>query len=158
MTDNRTLDEIQKDHGGEVRHKIRNANALYFTVQKKVDEFWLMCHRKAVGLLGIKPKDMNKAVAEDDGVMCSAVTVKNVRVEVKHFADEEWMLGTYFYKIDRFTKEIDELAYFLSHVKHFDHPIRDAKELQKGKFRVITNVPYEESRAKIYSFPGVGNG
>jgi len=155
--DNRTLEEIGKDHATEVQHKIRNANAMYFKTREGAYNFWMTCHRKAMETLGITPKDMDSASPRDDGVMNSGFDVKNVRVEVNNFSSKEWKLGTYFYTLKPVTGEVDELAYFLSHVKYFDNPIRDAISLQKGKFRVITNVPYDESKKKIISFPTVAN-
>ena len=158
MTDNRTIAEVQQDHKYEMGHKIKNANAMYFKDQDVAYRFWGMCHFKAVTALGIKLADMERAVASDDGVVNSAFTLNNVRVEMKHFDAEEWKLGTYFYKLRPYSEEIDELAYFLSHVKHFDNPIKDCIELTKGNFRIITNIPYEDSKKKIISFPKAANG
>jgi len=157
MSDNRTLEEFRKDRRHEIGHKIKNAKALYFNKRDAAYKFWGLCHFKAITALGVKPEDMERAVASDDGVVNSAFTVNNVRVEIKHFGDKEWKLGTYFYKLKPYSDEIDELAYFLSHVKYFDHPIKDAVDLMKGNFRIITNIPYEQSKAKIYSFPKVMN-
>ena len=154
-TDNRTLAEIKQDHQYETSYAIKNANAIYFKSQDAAYKFWGMCHFKAITALGIKPEDMERAVATDDGVVNSAFTLDNVRVEVKHFGAEEWKLGTYFYKLKPYSNEIDELAYFLSHVEYFDNPIKDCIELTRGNFRIITNIPYEDSRKKVISFPKV---
>ncbi len=165
MSDNRTLAEIQDAHADESKHKIRNAKALYFQTPETAHNFWVLCQTKAMEMLGITPDDMEKAKPFEDGVMKTGFIVKDVRVEMIHLLDgakihrvngtddQEWRIGTYFYKLKSFTKEIDELAYFVSHLHHHDHPIRDARHLAKGDFRVITNVPWDDSEKKMISIP-----
>lgn len=165
MADDRTLAEIQADHTDESAHKIRNAKAIYFQTQESAHNFWVLCQARAMEMLGVTPDDMEKAEPFEDGIMKTGFIVKDVRVEILHFLDEamihsvngsgdaQWKIGTYFYKLKSFTKEIDELAYFLSHLHHHDHPVKDAVHLAKGDFRVITNIPWDDSKKKIISIP-----
>lgn len=165
MADDRTLAEIQTDHIEESQQKIRNAKALYFKSQVAAHNFWVLCQSRAMEMLGVTPDDMENCEPFDDGMMKSGFVVKDIRVEMLHMLDpgklyqvngsedQEWRIGTYFYKLKSFTKEIDELAYFLSHLHYHDHPIKDAQHLQKGDFRVITNIPWDDSEKKIISIP-----
>ena len=89
-TDNRTLAEIKQDHQYETSYAIKNANAMYFKSQDAAYKFWGMCHFKAITALGIKPEDMERAVATDDGVVNSAFTLDNVRVEVERIPETTW--------------------------------------------------------------------
>lgn len=167
MADDRTLAEIQAAHKDESAHKIRNSQAIYFKTQEKAHNFWVMCQARAMEMLGITPLDMKEAEPFDDGIMRSGFTVKDVRVEMLHLLDPErihhvngsgdadWQIGTYFYKLKPFTKEIDELAYFLSHLHYHDNPIKDSQHLKKGDFRIITNVPWDDSKKKHISIPKV---
>jgi hypothetical protein len=115
--DNRTLEEIKKDHFTELGELLKGRNIYLFPTRKMAGVFFHNAFREALKRLGVPHETIDKIKVIDEIL---ELPDNNIRVEGRRPQGPReavfWRCGLYFFKVKE-DGDHDELAYFMSEIK-----------------------------------------